>query len=133
MTSRLFQAVVGAGIALGVADAGCLADAHDSAGGPAIEGTGPTVQAFCDAPWPTTKGAATTPPSCADPVHKCAGLTYSGAACVAPSMSATWACPYSSIFPACVGGRWECPTSAWTCSVGEMHPPGDGAADGGAE
>jgi hypothetical protein len=133
MASRLFQSVVGAGIALGVAQAGCSADVGDS-GGKTEAPVDSILLAFCDAPWPTTKGAMVTqPPACDDPLAACAGAPFLRVACPSPAASATWACTTGAIFPACVGRQWVCPTSAWTCSMGEMRPPSAASSDGGGD
>ena len=112
MASRLFQAVVGVGIAMGGALAACgdvtseetpeAADAapangdakakadgttHDDGGAPdavvIVTDAAPAVDAaidapkdvildaFCDAPWPTTKGSPPVP-ACVDPLGECA-------------------------------------------------------------
>ena len=130
MASRLFQSVVGTGIALGVAQAGCLGDTRDSADEASsldAASLDSIVLAFCDTPWPTTKGASVTQaPSCDDPLGECASIPVTQWACQSPPTSATWACSAGVIFPACVGGKWACPTSTWTCSMGVMQLPRGG-------
>ena len=92
------------------------------------------AQAFCDYPWPTTKGGTrqqATPPQCVDPLALCNdGMMDLSASCPDPAASTTWSCTtgYYSAFPVCLQGTWVCPTSAWTCWNGpngvEIGPPG---------
>ncbi|MGA2448892.1 MAG: hypothetical protein ABTD50_09475 [Polyangiaceae bacterium] len=134
--SRLFQAVVGAGIGLGATLAGCGAGPATSetpanqaygssvtdpsasetlgADAAALDGNqyatvGELFEAFCDAPWPTTKGGVqapgqVTPPACVDPHQQCIGQTpvmcegaTDGGLCSDPQ------------FADCVGGQYMCP------------------------
>jgi hypothetical protein len=199
MASKLFHSVVGVGIALGVANVGCIGDpgatsgaqpdpAHHASGsdaqapkqaspelpergdgwlsspnlgavgagqaddaGEASDGAegfandagdareasdapdAALVMAFCDFAWPTTKGGpwpSATPPACVDPLNECrdAGAPMP---CYMPA-SATWTCPaYGAIFPPCIAGRWQCPTSSWACANNQIYPSGHVPPDAG--
>ncbi len=146
MASRLFQAVVGVGIAMGGTLAACgdvtsqddadggsadaaVADAKSKVdatsqdavakvdavvatdGGPAPDAAldAPAdviLDAFCDAPWPTTKGSPPVP-NCINPEGKC-GLDGSFPFACATGDS-VYTCEYSGMQSSkCVDGEWQC-------------------------
>lgn len=149
-TSRLFHTIVVVGIHLGVS-AGCggLASGPGDAPASAASGSGgagpigttaplpdaappdAVAAAFCDVPWPTTKGnntVLTTPlPPCVDPDNACAGVRIDD---VGPCISVEAdGCVRGSTFhyPNCRAGAWVCPpttASSNATPVGSCACPG---------
>jgi hypothetical protein len=155
----LFHAIVGAGVALGAA-AGCSgktlgsqaaddtrtdAGSDDASGGDA-DALAPDVfdAALCDAPWPTTKGAPPSPPTCEDRLA-CATATHvtqcfeplapqvCGARVTPICRDAAWVCPSDTVDGSkcwCVGllQDHECTPTGW---VPRDAGRADAASDGG--
>jgi hypothetical protein len=103
MASKLFRAVVSAGISLGTSAAACSLDAPGAPGDAIASDAG--ADAFCDAAWPTTK-AHPIPTSCIDPNGECAdagGPHF----CLRPAGDG--GCDLSQAFmPSCASGAWQC-------------------------
>lgn len=131
--TKLFHTIVGVGIALGAATSvGCSSapEAPASAeaalvGDDAPRPPGPDANAFCDATWPTTKGAhLRPPPACIDPTGACAEQGRP-IRCVPVDngVCAGWGWD-NTFYSVCVDGEWECkpgkiPVSDCTCFEGD--------------
>ena len=106
MTSKLFHSLVGVGMALGAGSA-CSATVDHAE--PAAATAEPLTQpeAFCDRPWPTTKGNP-APLVCTQPSPECA---KAGRPQLCFEAETPGACDWSKGHAAvCVGGRWQCPS-----------------------
>ncbi len=128
--SRLFHTIVVVGISLG-ASAGCgglaagpddapaNASSSGSSGAAARADAAPPdaiAAAFCDVPWPTTKGnntVLTTPlPPCVDPSAACADERIDTVGpCLAVETDGCLDDPAAFFYPNCRGGAWVCPPS----------------------
>lgn len=147
-TSRLFHAVVVVGINLG-ASAGCgglatgpgdaPASAQPSGGTTGSSGTGATPDAsadaigaaFCDVPWPTTKGnntVLTTPlPPCVDPTSACSETRIDTVGPCIPVQADGCRLESTFHYPNCRAGAWVCPpttASSTATPVGPCACPG---------
>lgn len=153
-TSRLFHTIVVVGINLG-ASAGCggLASGPGDAPGTAgSSGTGATpdasadaiAAAFCDVPWPTTKGnntVLTTPlPPCVDPGNACKDERIDTVGpCLPVQADGCLVAPATFYYPNCRGGAWVCPpttassnaTPAGSCSCPGQFRGSARCTDGG--
>jgi hypothetical protein len=132
MSSKLFHTVVAFGIALGAtASVGCGSATEDPSGetavtssretttpAPSAESGGPSADSFCDATWPTTKGANfRPPPACVDPNHECSAPTSSGGVAARPKECVKvtdGVCSYER------GTYSVCVDAVWTCKPGRM-------------
>lgn len=136
MYTRLWQAVVGVGLAMGATGSGCLGKAEvsqpvqagDDAGGQAdvvsadvTEDSGhrdadalpPDVlqDALCDTSWPTTKGNPGPPPSCEDQLA-CAGAGVDAGVRPWPTCASHLGervCDSARAAALCISGAWACP------------------------
>ncbi len=159
-TSRLFHTIVVVGINLG-ASAGCggLASGPGdapgtaqssgssnagSSGASADAGVDAIAAAFCDVPWPTTKGnntVLTTPlPPCVDPGNACKDERIDTVGpCLPVQADGCLVAPATFYYPNCRGGAWVCPpptaasnaTPAGTCSCLGQFRGGARCADDG--
>lgn len=162
--SRLFHTIVVVGINLG-ASAGCggLASGPGDAPGTAqssgssnagSSGTATSTAdaappdaiaaAFCDVPWPTTKGnntVLTTPlPPCVDPGNACKDERIDTVGpCLPVQADGCLVAPATFYYPNCRDGAWVCPpptaasnaTPAGTCSCLGQFRGGARCADDG--
>ncbi len=154
MTSRLFKAIVQVGAALGTA---ACAGRHEPVGpvqaptianadlaSPATAGRTATLNApaitlftaFCDAPWPTTKGSNHNRPACTDPQNLCSQAAATRHECV-PSLGPRQ-CAVDNYgkqtWDFCFNERWQC--AAGTVRLSECKclgptPPGMECTDDG--
>lgn len=159
-TSRLFHTIVVVGINLG-ASSGCggLASGPGdapgtaqssgssnagSSGASADAGVDAIAAAFCDVPWPTTKGnntVLTTPlPPCVDPGNACKDERIDTVGpCLPVQADGCLVAPATFYYPNCRGGAWVCPpptaasnaTPAGTCSCLGQFRGGARCADDG--
>jgi hypothetical protein len=142
MSSRLFHTIVGVGIALGAATSvGCASATPDDS--TATESAlsdnqatspdpGPDVDAFCDATWPTTKGAfLRPPPACVDPTGACqaearpfpCAQSDDGQVCKWPDDGS-----FRQFYSVCFDGHWQCkpgkiPSNSCVCWEGNPACP----------
>jgi hypothetical protein len=161
MASRLFQTIVGVGIALSAASMGCADPGEEAsskgesainsetssttpaapAADAAAPDAGPNWDAFCDATWPTTKGGVLFP-GCVDPQNECDRSTAFD--CAVPSDTGPGVCKadwLSQTLAVCVGGTWTCKpgkvkSSTCTCfewEGGTTCPAADGGTAQAAE
>jgi hypothetical protein len=82
---------------------------------------GPTPDAFCDAVWPTTKGAGSHAPACANPNHECGGAPdYADAfECVSLAADGTSCVRGRGVYSVCLEGAWACRPGQkrrWQCT-----------------
>ena len=145
-SSKLFHTIVAVGIALGSASAvGCASPSDgdsQAATDNALYGTNdpapannadagtnnPDAGAFCDVPWPTTKGGLhhRPPPACIDPTHACANVAGGPVEC-AP-IDAHGVCGWDTKISVCVNGAWVCnpgeqEVTICKCNAGEPCDP----------
>jgi hypothetical protein len=145
MSSRLFHTIVGVGIALGAATSvGCANATPEDA--TATESAlsekqatnpdpGPDADAFCDATWPTTKGAfLRPPPACVDPTGACqdseerffpCAQSDDGQVCQSPEGDF-----FGQFYSVCFEGHWQCkpgkiPSNSCVCWEGSPGCPPD--------
>jgi hypothetical protein len=123
MTSKLFQAVVGVGIAMGAVACAAAPDGGSSAGvGEAAlleSSAAPNPAAFCEVAWPTTKGTTLVAPipACVDPKHECADAGQPSA-CLEETPDGV--CTGEAIFSFCIDGKWQCKPGMRPQPVGEF-------------
>lgn len=142
MASKLFHTLVGFGISLGAAVAcGGAAETigHEGAAGdgarvPGDAGTDAPPDAFCDASWPTTKGAPEPPLDCVDPLGECAHLGYP---IRCGTLIAPWTCDSVETAAFCVEGQWSCEphdrVPVTECRCWSPPPPGYVCTENGFE
>jgi hypothetical protein len=134
MDSKLFHSIIAVGIQLGIAT-GCGGSTQSSSSG-TVDVDGSTAdagadavaigQAFCDVPWPTTKGTAgQAAPACANEAKACtdADMHVQGA-CIAVGADAC--VDYSKqLYPNCRAGKWVCKpgTESRSASGLQSDPP----------
>jgi hypothetical protein len=117
MKSKLFHTLVCFGISLGTA-AGCggaSSSEADGPGAPTDAGVDPgdastdaPPDAFCDATWPTTKGAPAPPLECVDPMGECADKGWP-TRCAMPV--APFECAADEVATFCIDREWQCGTN----------------------
>lgn len=138
MSSRLFHAIVGVGVSVGTTACSGLvdepgpspvADARDAsiardvwqdtdAKADAASDARVIFDAFCDAPWPTTKGGGRPEqrPACTNPEGRCvvvdAGWGGGQPSCieVTGQQAPPYACNGREGWDQCFEGQWRCPT-----------------------
>ncbi len=144
MSSRLFHAIVGVGISASATACSGLVDeaahpvdasVHEASSAPdaaiipivadasidvAIDAKGDAdaaqvIDAFCDAPWPTTKGTPVRP-ACTNPQGTCTGSDgWSAYGCIqfTGPQNGPYLCNPGNVgqtWDFCVNGQWQCPT-----------------------
>ncbi len=127
MASRLFHAIVGVGVSLGATascaglveepdDAAVGIDARRDAVADAAQDAGLDA-AFCDAPWPTTKGSDRKRPACTNPQGLCPNVDDAGR--VVPDngcipFTGPYQCEdfHNQTWDFCINDQWQCPLGA---------------------
>lgn len=153
MASKLYHAIVGAGLVMGqglaacggetIGEASLAPDVGPEAASPPVSVPGPTqpdaalprpldaardvvLDAFCDAAWPTTKGSP-RPSSCIDPSGACASQGPPSRCYPSPGPLQCEDTHHPTA-QLCESGAWVCPTGTIKdrdCQCFGPTPPGE--------
>lgn len=135
--SRLFHTIIVIGAGLGTAACGLVATPEeaslarpDDPDASAADALAPDAiaAAFCDVPWPTTKGnntVLTNPvPACVDPATACdkAKIDAVGPCIVIAANGCPRPDKSETRYPVCAGQSWTCEPGTWSQMVNPSGP-----------